>query len=140
MELTLVTNIFTDKSTESTLLVDGEFQCYTLELPVKDGLPGSAIPSGVYDVKLLPSLKFKASTDPWVLGYADSIPHILGIPNRSNILIHWGNFDTDTEGCILTGQKETKDEVELSRAAFAALHKKLIGAESVKLTVTGRNP
>ncbi|MGC2234276.1 MAG: DUF5675 family protein [Candidatus Acidiferrum sp.] len=116
----------------------------TLELPVKDGLPGSAIPPGKYLVQMLPSPKFESSTDPWVLKYAGSIPHVLGIPNRSNILIHWGNDEADTEGCILVGQTEAQDWIGSSRPAFEVLWAALMGAkgrgEAISLTVQGGIP
>lgn len=28
---------------------------------------------------------------------------ITGVPGHSNILFHWGNFDKDSEGCVLLG-------------------------------------
>src|SRR5690348_18052311 len=86
MKLILQRLITTDNSTTGQLSVDGETECFTLELPHKDGLPGSAIPAGTYQVVLAPSPKFLQSRDPWVKKYAGKIPHIQNIPNRSNIL------------------------------------------------------
>lgn len=43
MELTLTRINLDATCTEGELSINGEFQCYTLELPVRDGLPGSAI-------------------------------------------------------------------------------------------------
>jgi uncharacterized protein DUF5675 len=37
------------------------------------------------------------------------MPLITGIPNRSEIEIHWGNFVENTRGCILVGT--TRDVV-----------------------------
>lgn len=125
MELTLIRTNLNDTCTEGELYVNNTFECYSLELPVKDGLPGSAIPPGKYLVRLMPSPKFEMSQDPWVMQYAGAIPHLMGIQYRSNILIHWGNSATDTEGCILVGQTEGKDFVGNSRAAFSALWEKL---------------
>jgi hypothetical protein len=123
---------------------DGNNLAYTLELPVKDGLPGSAIPPGTYPIAMLPSPKFLASEDPWVKTYAGSIPHILDIPNRSNILIHFGNDVADTEGCILVGSGKGIDYITGSRVAFAALWQKLMAAktasEAISITIIGGIP
>jgi hypothetical protein len=143
MELLLQRLHFTDTSTEGELSA-GTFLCDTLELPVIDGLPGSAIPPGTFLIKLLPSPKFESSGDPWVLQYAGAIPHVLGIPNRSDILIHWGNSATDTEGCILVGDTEASDFIGESRKAFSELWPLLRAAqdagETIVLTVQGGLP
>jgi hypothetical protein len=132
--------------TEGDLYLPGSSTnlCYTLELPVKDGLPGSAIPPGTYPIAMMPSPKFLSSEDPWVKTYAQNIPHVLDIPNRSNILIHWGNDVADTEGCILVGSGKGTDYVTGSRVAFAALWQQLIAAknasEAISITVIGGIP
>lgn len=136
MELTLVRTNLGDVCTLGELYVNHTFECYTLELPVKDGLPGSAIPPGKYLIKLLPSPKFElaASAEPptdysrWVKQYADAIPHILGVDtqyNRSGILIHWLNTVSETEGCVGVGQTQSENFIGNSRAAFTALWEKL---------------
>jgi hypothetical protein len=125
----------TPKSLSGELLTDGERFCYWLTLPAKDGLPGSAIPPGIYPVTLSPSPKFQkiAQTNAWFAPYADSIPHIDDIPNRSTILIHVGNTVDDTDGCILVGQAHSEDSVSGSRSAFAALHALILAADSCTL-------
>ena len=122
MEITLNRTDFDDKSTEGTLSIGGQFQCYTLELPNKDGKPGSCIPQGRYRVVLAPSPKFESSTDPWVQKYAGQMPHLEDIPGRSLIMIHWGNDASNTEGCILVGQTQSADFIGSSRAAFEDLY------------------
>lgn len=143
MELILQRLTFTDISTEGELRGAGKV-FDTLELPVKDGLPGSAIPPGQYLIQLLPSPKFMASTDSWVEQYASQIPHVLGIPKRSNILIHWGNSAMDTEGCILVGDTAAADYIGQSRKAFSELWTLLKAAkdagEIISLTVQGGIP
>ena len=109
MKLTLCRLTLTPDSTTGQLYIDGQPFCYTLELPVIDGLPGSAIPEGTYPVVLAPSPKFMRSNDPWVLKFAQLIPHLYQIPDRTDILIHFGNTADDTNGCILVGTaSETK--------------------------------
>ncbi len=130
MKITLNPKWSTPISLSGELLVDGNFECYWLTLPKGDGLPGSAIPPGLYSVIVAPSPKFQtiAEKDPWFKPYADSIPHIMGVPNRSNILIHVGNTPEQTEGCILVGLSHGRDFLGGSRAAFAELQPKIVAA------------
>jgi hypothetical protein len=136
MELLLTRTALTTESTEGELRIDGEFMCFTLELPVVDGMPGSAVPPGIYPVVLAPSPKFEMVRDSWVQRYAGAIPHIIQIPNRTNILIHWGNYPNDTDGCVLVGFTKEANFVGQSREAFAALHTRLKDAtDAIQITV-----
>ena len=127
MELVLKSTKYDAVTTEGELSVDGSFNCYTLELPYTSGLSGSAISAGRYQVLLAPSPKFMRSDDPWVEQYAQKIPRLMNVPNRSGILIHWGNEARDTEGCILVGQTQGADFIGSSRNAFAALYELIKG-------------
>lgn len=144
MELSLQRYRLSHEATGGDLSVDGVFECYTVELPVKDGLPGSAIPPGKYLIDLAPSPKFLASEDIWVKQFASLIPHLLGIPHRSDILIHWGNSAHDTNGCILVGDIQEVNGVGASRVAFGVLHDKLVAArdrgEAISIEVRGGIP
>lgn len=107
MEITVERDTFTEKSTTGTVYLDGKQFCWSLELPNKDGLPGSCIPAGLYPV-----------TAQWSPRFNRSMPHIQNIPLRSLILIHWGNSPVDTEGCILIGGTRDKDYIGNSRQIF----------------------
>jgi len=123
MELTLKRYQYDELATLGRLYVDGKLQCFTLELPFVDGRVGTAIPEGRYPVVHQPSPKFIAQIgDPWVQQYAHSMPHVLEIPGRSLIMIHWGNTPANTEGCILVGNEVGGDALEHSRVAFAELY------------------
>lgn len=140
MIVELVRIIFDNRSTEGELSIDGVFECFTLELPVKDGKPGSAIPPGLYDIVFAPSPKFQKSEDPWVKQYADAMPHIEGIDGRSLIMLHWGNDPTETDGCVLVGQVRSTDFVGSSRPAFSAMYDKIrpaVLAGRCKIAVMG---
>jgi hypothetical protein len=140
MKLTLSRKTITPDSTTGQLYVDGQPFCYTLELPVIDGMPGSAIPEGTYPVVLAPSPKFMASDDTWVLRYAQLIPHIIHIPDRTNILIHFGNLAQDTEGCILVGMTLGTNFIGNSRLAFEKLWSAIeTPARSNNCTITVQN-
>jgi len=69
------------------------FSCKTLELPYVMNLTGiSCIPKGTYTVVPRYSEKYKNHY------------HVLDVHNRTHILIHVGNYKTQTEGCILIGK------------------------------------
>lgn len=97
------------RETESTQGTEGiiyiphlGMQFFTLELPWKDNKTEiSCIPMGTYCVEIRQSQRFKI------------IYHVQNVPDRSSILIHWGNLAGDTslglktnvKGCILLGKK-----------------------------------
>jgi len=136
MQLTLQRLVLTDSSTCGQLMIDDSLECWTLELPVADGLPGSAIPAGTYPVFFKPSPKFESSNDPWVKQYAAFMPHIEYIPNRSLIMIHWGNYPDNTEGCVLVGKVHQPNMVGQSREAFQELYEKFKEANFEGITIT----
>ena len=118
MNLTLIRQIFTDKSTIGSLYIDGKFECYTLEDTVRPPgikIPGAtAIPYGSYEVIIDYSKRF-----------ARNMPHLLNVPMFEGIRIHSGNTSADTEGCILIGTSKGKDIIYESKAAFAKFYPKL---------------
>lgn len=68
------------------------FHCFTLELPDKGNKPFiSCIPEGKYTAMNRYSKKHKHHLK------------VVNVINRTNILIHAGNFYTDISGCILVG-------------------------------------
>jgi len=120
----------TKKSLSGELIVDGNPFGYFLTLPLGDGLPGSAIPPGTYSVTIGPSPKFiaLAEKDAWHKIYMNQIPHLVGIPNRSNILVHVGNSVEQTDGCLLVGNTHSDDFIGASRACFAKLQPLIVAA------------
>lgn len=93
MTVELQRTLHTDKQVTGCLNVADPKRIFrTLELAWKDNAPcESCIPAGRYDVVKRNSPK-----------YGDHF-HVLNVPNRSYILIHAGNFNRDTKGCILVG-------------------------------------
>ncbi|KUJ73914.1 hypothetical protein AVO42_00390 [Thiomicrospira sp. XS5] len=105
----------------------GQHICYLMELPERDNLPNiSRIPAGRYLVKYLA----RSGS-----GKYHDVYHITGVPDRSGILIHGGNFAGDTElnyrtdswGCVLTARRIGAIGGQVaglaSRAALRKLHK-----------------
>jgi Family of unknown function (DUF5675) len=84
------------KQTIGEFHVDGIEFCKTLELKWLDNKRSkSCIPEGTYRVvKRLGHAKRKYNHF-----------HVLGVPDRSYILIHTGNYSRQILGCILVGDK-----------------------------------
>ncbi len=107
-----------DQNSECTfgaLSVDGNLICFTLELPYKNNKPNiSCISIGKYKYEVYKSKRFNR----------DCI-RILNVYNRTNIIIHPGNYITDTEGCIFPGMHIDKKDICNSRCALQLILEKL---------------
>jgi hypothetical protein len=116
----------TDTSVIGELLVNGVWECFTLEdaeRPVK--IKGeTAIPKGTYRVIINESNRFKRL-----------LPLLIDVPNFEGVRIHSGNSNHDTEGCILVGQTRNKNYIGQSRKAFEKLFKKMQVAKDITLTI-----
>ena len=130
MKLTLARRIFTTQSTIGELAVDGNFECFTLEDPVRPKKIRSvtAIPAGTYTVAITFSPRF-----------GTELPLLLDVPEFEGIRIHPGNTATDTEGCLLVGKSRAIDTIGSSRDAFRALFDKIAlaqgGGETVMMEI-----
>lgn len=72
--------------------LDEMFSCVVLELPDKQNQNNiSRIPAGTYTCKKRYSDKYKHHF------------HVTDVEGRKLILIHYGNYHTNTKGCILFG-------------------------------------
>lgn len=93
-----------NKATLGMLYINGIFQCFTLEDLQRDfGAHGegkilheTAIPTGTYDVVMTFSPKFKRV-----------LPWLQNVPYFTEIMMHGGNNDENTWGCILMGDAIT---------------------------------
>lgn len=138
----------TEVSTPGEMTINGTHEAWTLELPIKDGLPGSAIPPGVFQVLLTHSPKFSPDRQFQRLcediGCEPLMPEIIGIPLRSEIRIHWLNTVDETKGCIGVGQVKSENFIGLSRIAFEIFYRQLVAArksgEAIRLEVVGGLP
>ena len=98
MKATITRHKLQDAQTLGTLvLTDDEgnkiYNCKTLELPWLDNKRNeSCIPLGNYKVVARQSARYNKHY------------HILDVPGRSFVLIHIGNYYTQTKGCILVGK------------------------------------
>ncbi len=130
MDLSLQRDSTSNEGTTGKLAVNGVFLCYTLELYLGDGGVGCAIPEGRYPVVLA-----------WSPHFQERLAHVLNVPGRSDILIHDGNTEKDTAGCILVGLERLEPgEIAESDRARLLLQNKIGTAiaqqEPVWITVT----
>lgn len=124
----------------SQLLLNGEPFCYTLEdvdrglkdsmsleqikqLKVKDK---TAIPTGKYEIDMdtvSPAFSKKA----FYQNIGGKLPRLKGVKGYDGVLIHVGNYVTDSSGCLLVGDSYngTKGTVNNSKATFTKLYAKL---------------
>jgi len=96
--------------TMGDLLIEGVHFCDTLELPwLANQVGKSCIPCGRYRIVLSLSTRYRRE-----------MPRLIGVPNRTGILIHSGDTYEDTKGCILVGDgTNTKDFADSnSKATF----------------------
>ena len=119
MQLKVLRQEFSDDSTIGQLMVDGRFECYTLEDRVRpEKIYGeTAIPTGTYRVVVTFSPAFKRR-----------LPLLVDVPGYTGVRIHAGNTKKDTLGCLLVGQSKSRDFIGASRAAFDALMPKIEAA------------
>ena len=117
------------------LYINGEYFCDTLEdtdRGLSQSLPASvnkakkqkgrtAIPTGKYRVTLqIQSPRFsKIAFYNFCNGY---LPCLINVPAFDGVLIHVGNDDTDTDGCILVGENKAVGKVLNSRETFLRLY------------------
>lgn len=122
MEITQHRKIFTDKSTISTVDIDGLPECFFLEDAVRDvKIPGkTAIPYGRYKIVVTKSNRFSQ-----LAGKDVYLPLLLNVPGFDGVRIHAGNRPEDTEGCLLTGTAYGTNQVMNSRTAFIQLNEKI---------------
>lgn len=125
--------------TISNLYIDGEWFSNILE-DADRGLDNSmsedmirtlkkpsitAIPRGTYEITLdVVSPKYSK-----VQFYKDvcngKVPRLKNVKGFDGILIHAGNTDKDSSGCLLVGQNKVKGQVVNSKETFKQLYKLL---------------
>lgn len=128
----------------SNLYIDGKWFCNCLE-DADRGLDNSmsedmirtikkpsitAIPRGTYEITLdVVSPKYSK-----VQFYKDvcngKVPRLKNVKGFDGILIHAGNTDKDSSGCLLVGQNKVKGQVVNSKETFKQLYKLLQDGKS----------
>lgn len=139
MELVVNRKYKKQSYTIGELYVDGKFFSNTLE-DTDRGLDDSmslakikelkkpsitAIPKGTYEITLdVISPRFCTKTF-YKQVCNGKLPRLLNVKGFEGILIHAGNTDKDTDGCLLVGMNLEKGKVLKSQETFKGLYKLL---------------
>lgn len=144
------------KYTIGHLYIDGKWFCNTLEDPDR-GLEQSMTLTEILSKKFkgdtcIPYGKYRVSLDivsgkysniqkyPYTAMAKGKMPRVINVPGFSGILIHAGNTQKDTEGCLLVGENKVKGQVINSQATWKRLYPILKAAhdkgETINITYT----
>lgn len=121
-------------ATISKVDVDGRFVCFGLEDEYRaDKIAGETrIPAGRYGVGVRAEGGFHARYAERFADMHRGMLHVRDVPGFDFILIHVGNTDEDTAGCLLVGLNAVVDDDELrlssSKLAYQKLYPMVIGA------------
>lgn len=128
MKLTVVRFFDNGKATSGLMFIDEKFECYTLEDEYRSVkvMGETRIPEGEYVLGL-------RTVGTHHTNYTKKFPkdhvgmlHVLDVPNFQFILVHIGNTEVDTEGCLLVGNQITKEGTLIdSTGAYLAMYKKV---------------
>lgn len=137
MKITVARFFDTGEATLGAVFIDGKFECFCIEDQHRDvKVKGDTrISNGTYKIGLRTEGSHHDS-------YKKKFPkdhigmlHVLDVPNFEFILIHIGNSEADTAGCLLVGNQITKEGKLIdSTGAYLSLYKKV--APKIKGGVT----
>lgn len=105
--------------------IQDEYFCFCIEDAYRTTkIPGqTCIPYGIYPLGTRYSPRFSKT-------YNHDMIWVQNVPDFQYILIHWGNTVSDTEGCLIIGDKigilNQKDAVLNSRATYLRFYNKVI--------------
>lgn len=130
-DFTLTHNRFCPEGIFGELMAkDGKFVAYTLEHSY-DNKPKLA--DGTYTCVRGPH-RLHGMTQDFITFEIKGVPNFNGLP-VTGVLFHWGNYDKDSEGCVLIGSSETPTMITNSRQTWSDFMKSLDGIDSFLLTV-----
>ena len=118
MKLQVLRNQFGKDATNGMLFIDGVFECYTLEdqYQAVKVMHETCIPEGTYDINFRKTGGFHAKYTERYKNAHYGMLHIQDVPNFTYILIHTGNSDEHTSGCLIVG--ETQQDLDISKDGF----------------------
>jgi len=125
MKLKLSRVTYTKKYTIGKLYIDGVYFCDTIEdIPRKvKVMHETCIPSGIYDIIINMSTRFKRL-----------MPLLLNVPGFSGIRIHNGKNQDSTSGCIVVGENAIVGELVNSKEVFEKLFT-ILNSTNEKITI-----
>lgn len=152
MKLTLNRRFKAPEYTIGDLYIDGQWFCNTLEdtdrdlsqdmlltyIQNKKIKSQTAIPTGTYKVDMdTVSPKYSNySKYPYAKQFNAKMPRLLNVKGFEGILIHAGNTQKHTDGCILVGINKVKGQVINSQATWKKLMSVLLkDKDNIELTI-----
>jgi hypothetical protein len=144
MDLYLQRNIHSSDYTIGEIRIGGKFECYTLEDEFRDvKVKGETrIQKGTYVIKLRKEGGFhQRYLKRFGKDFHKGMLHVTNVPGFEYILIHIGNTEKDTAGCVLVGATRdiVKGTIGGSEVAYRRLYPKVLKAlqagELVRLIV-----
>lgn len=121
------------------------FLCYTLEDEYRDNKVYSEtrIPAGIYEIRFRTVGGFHAKYSKRFQDIHRGMLHIIDVPGFDYILVHCGNTDEHTAGCLLVGDTQNNNMVEedgfigRSTAAYKRIYPKIAKAleQGEKVTI-----
>lgn len=128
--------------TSGLLLIDCTFECHTLEDEYRNKkvYGETRIPEGTYEIKFRKEGGFHNRYKNKFGRFHKGMLELQDVPNFQYILIHIGNTDEDTAGCILVGEtSDTNGFIGRSTEAYKKLYPKIAakleGGEKVFITI-----
>ena len=142
MELKVYRYSSQSQTTLGALHINGEFECYTLEDQHQDiKVKGETrIPKGTYNIGLRTiggfDARYKAK-----FSFHKGMLQVLNVPGFEYILIHIGNDEDDTAGCLLVGNTANNNRLNKgfigdSTNTYKSLYTKVLKAIESGLDVT----
>ena len=118
MKLQVIRTQLGRDATNGLLFIDGLFECYTLEdqYQAVKVMHETCIPEGTYDIKFRTVGGFHEKYKKRYGNAHYGMLHLHDVPNFTYILIHAGNTDEHTSGCLIVG--ETQQDLDLSDDGF----------------------
>lgn len=118
MKLTVVRTQMGNDATNGILLIDGLFECYTLEdqYQAVKVMHETCIPEGTYEIKFRKVGGFHQRYSERYQNAHYGMLWLQDVPGFEYILIHSGNTDEHTSGCLIVG--DTQQDLELSKDGF----------------------
>ncbi|EDK9115190.1 hypothetical protein GHK77_08930 [Campylobacter jejuni] len=121
------------------------FECFSLEED-KEGLESGKdlrIPEGNYNLKRHSPSRFENTLRSITKKYDDTMINVYNndVPSSRAILIHWGNDDKDTQGCILLGltKDNNNESVGQSRQACKEFYDLMYSQDLSNIKLNIRN-
>lgn len=140
MEIKVIQLEETSEETISAVFIDNQFICYGLEDEKRElKISGKTrIPGGKYNITLRKEGGFNERyLNKFGADFHRGMLHVRNVPNFDYILIHIGNDDEDTRGCLLVGLSHNNKVIGSSKLAYEKFYpivsKALVNNETVTI-------